>query len=213
MRALLLTSLLLGAPQDPHPWLERDAQRVVLTAALDRLVDAPIRRRLRSGLTTTLRLQILLRELESGDLRGGWWATARVRWDLWEESLTATVETRAGAHTRTYPDLDHFLVAFARLERLELARGVPLDPTVYQLHLRLEVNPLSADKLALMRRWLAPADSSAFLDPMGSGLFGSFVRLFDNLKPGRAERVVEWTGHPVRGDRLPFVREASDGPT
>ena len=213
MMGLLLIGALLGGPADPGLWLERDGSRIMLTAAGQNLADDDVRRRLKSGLTTTLRLQVWLRELETGTVRGGWWSIARARWDLWDESLTVTIETLSGERTETFQDVDTFLRAFAALRRRELAQDVALDDTLYQVHLRIEVNPLSADKLALMRRWLASPGTANFLDPMGSGLFGSFVRLFDNLKPGRAERAVESTGHPVRGDRLPFVREAPDGPT
>jgi hypothetical protein len=213
MTGLLLIGALLGSPTDPGLWLERDGNRIMLTAAAHNLADADVRRRLRSGLTTTLRMQIWLREFETGTVRGGWWSIARARWDLWDETLTVTIQTLSGERTQTYPDIDSFLRAFGELKRRTLARDVALNETLYQVHLRIEVNPLSADKLALMRRWLASPGTANFLDPMGSGLFGSFVRLFDNLKPGRAERVVESTGHPVRGDRLPFVRKAPDGPT
>ena len=39
----------------------------------------------------------------------------------------------------------------------------------------------------------------------------SFVRFFDNFKPGVAERILGLQGPPFRADRLPFVRRAREG--
>lgn len=211
MTAAVLLALLLGAPP-VTPWVERDGATLYLSAPLDQLFDVDLRRRLHSGLTTTLRLQVWLEGHEDGRVHGVFWRIARARWDLWEEHLTVIIDGPNGSRTERHPNLDAFARAFARLEAQPLAHDVAQDDAVYRVRIRIEVNPLSEEQAARMRRWLALPSAPSALDPLGRGLMGSFVRFFDNLKPGVAERTLVLTGHPFRGDRLPYVRrKGSDG--
>ncbi|MEZ4435071.1 MAG: hypothetical protein R3F65_21915 [bacterium] len=207
MRALVLILALLALPT--RPWLERDGAAIVLSVDLAPLFDDALRTRLQSGLSTTLRLRVELRD-EDDAVVGFGWRVARVRYDLWDETLTAVVDTPQGPHTATHPSIDAFVTAFARLDRVPLAAGVPRDARVIHPVLRLEINPVSAEKLARMRRWLTSPEGTV-IDPFGSGLLGSFVRLFDNMKPGIAERVLTLAGQPVRADRLPYVGPIDGG--
>lgn len=202
MKAALLAIALMALPT--RPWLERDGAAVVLSVDVGPLFDAELRTRLQSGLSTTLRLKLELREIDDGAIVGFGWRVARVRWDLWDEKLSAVVDDPAGVREQVWPSIDAFIESFAAIERVPVAAAVPSDPRVVQAHLRLEVNPVSADKLARMRRWLSSPEGTVS-DPFASGVLGSFVRLFDNLKPGIAERVLTATGQPVRADRLPYI--------
>ena len=201
MIALALAVLLAAPPT--VPWVERDGASLRLSADVTGLFDDDLRRRLRSGLSTTLRLRVELRDVDSDEIVGFSWRVARVRWDLWDERLTAVIETPAQVRTDTYADLNRFATAFAVFDGVTIALGVAADQRVYRPRIQLEVNPVSAEQMARMRRWLSAPDGQAALDPFGSGLLGSFVRLFDNLKPGAAERVLTVDGVPARADRLP----------
>lgn len=201
MRLLALVAVLGVLPT--KPWLERDGAAVVISVDLAPLFDAALRERLRSGLSTTLRLRLELHD-EDGAVIGFGWRVARVRWDLWDEALAAVIDTPIGPRTERFASIDAFVTAFAQLDRVPLAAGVPRDDRVMRAVLRLEENPVSAEKLARMRRWLSSPEGTV-IDPFGSGLLGSFVRLFDNMKPGSAERVQAVTGQWVRADRLPYV--------
>ena len=204
MIAALLT-LLLAVPAIT-PWVERDGTSLLLSAPLERLFDEALQRRLRSGLTTTLRLQVWIEGHDDARIHGGTWRVARVRWDLWEEHLTAVIDTPDGSRAGRYDDVPGFARDFAHLTALPIARGVAQDETLYRVQIRMEINPLSDEQLARMRSWLVLPAAPSGLEPLGSGLLGSFVRFFDNLKPGVAERTVAVEGHPFRGDRLPYVR-------
>lgn len=205
--ARLLLVALCALPT--RPWLERDGAALVISVDLAPMFDEALRARLTSGLTTTLRLRLELRDTDDAIVGFGW-RVAQVRWDLWDEALTAVIDTPAGPEAATYPSVDAFVAAFARLDRIPIAAGVPRDARVLRPVLRLEINPVSAEKLARMRRFLTSPEGTV-IDPFGSGLLGSFVRLFDNLKPGSAERVSTLTGQPVRADRLPFVGPVDGG--
>ncbi len=200
----VLLALVLGAPQ-PRFWVEREGEALFLSADLSPMVDPDLRRRLHSGLTTTLFVDVALVTHEDEDRVGGIRRLARVRWDLWAEVLTVEHEL-PDARTETHPSVDAFLGSFLRLQAAPLADDIATDESVYRVRTRVEVNPVSAEQLGRMRRWLTRPGGVWALDPLGSGLLGSFVRLFHNLKPGAAERVLTVVGHPFRGDRLPFVQ-------
>lgn len=189
----------------PSFWIERGDRAVLASADLRPLIDADLRRRLTSGLTTTLVLRLDLRAGD-GTLVGGTLQVARARWDLWHEQVSTIIDGPDGSRTETYGSVNLFLNAFAQIRHRPVAPLVALDPTLYQLHARLAVNPLSDAQLARMRRWLARSPDGAGLDPLNGTLLGSFVRFFDNLKPGVAERELTAKGPFVRGDRLPVFR-------
>ena len=207
--ALLL--LVLAAPNQT-PWLERDGETIRVSCDLTGLFDLPLRRRLQSGLSTTLRLHLRLQNVTDEADVGIAWRVARVRWDLWDEQLSAAIDTPQGAQVSEFGSLDAFITTFAKVEREIVAAGVAEDQQVYRARVRLDVNPVSAQQMAWIRRWLSDSAESATLDPLGSGLLGNFVRLFDNLKLGEAERTIEVEGRPVRADRLPYANQEPPAP-
>ena len=208
--ALLL--VLLAAPSPP-PWLEREQDIVRVSYDLTGLFDAPLKRRIKSGLSTTLRIHAGLEAVEAETNVGSAWRLARVRWDLWDEKLSAAVDGPQGPQVSVFDSLEAFIESFAKVDGEVLAVGIIEDPTVYRTRVRLDVNPVNAQQMAWIRRWLSDSAESAALDPLGSGLLGNFVRLFDNLKLGEAERTFHVDGRPVRGDRLPYLRNRTSPPS
>jgi hypothetical protein len=201
----LAAALLMSPPTAPTFWIERGARAIIASADLRPLIDADLRRRLTSGLTTTLVLTLQLRD-EDNALIGGTLRVARARYDLWHEQVAVVLDGPNGSRTETYASVNLFLRAFAQVRSTVIAPLVPRDARLYRLHARLEVNPLSDAQLARMRRWLAQSPDGTGLDPLRGTLLGSFVRFFDNLKPGVAERRIDAVAHPVRGDRMPSVQ-------
>jgi hypothetical protein len=208
----MIPALAIAVLMSPSFWMARGETAIVASADLRPLIDADLRRRLTSGLTTTLVLTLELRD-EKNALMGGTIRVARARWDLWHEQISAIIDGPDGSHAVTYASVNLFLKNFARVQAQPVAPAVPRDGRLYRLHARLEVNPLSDAQLARMRRWLAQSPEGASLDPLNGTLLGSFVRFFDNLKPGVAERSVSAVGHPVRGDRMPAAQPPKAPPS
>lgn len=204
--------LVLLAGPSPPPWLERDGNQVRVSFDLTGVFDAPLKRRIKSGLSTTLRVHASLEAVDTQQTIGSTWRVARVRWDLWDEKLSAAIDTPLGSQVSIFENLDAFIATFARTKGEIVAAGVPENQTVYRSRVRLDVNPVNAQQMAWIRRWLSDSSESAALDPLGSGLLGNFVRLFDNLKLGEAERTFRVDGRPVRGDRLPYTQRSTPSP-
>ncbi len=216
MTGWLLAAALLAAPalSPPAPWAERDGEQVRVSIDLRAWFAAPdtpdatsLRERLTSGLTTRLRFWLELRDRD-GALAGVALRRVRVRWHLWDERFTTVIEDDAGARTPTFKTADELIAGIAQFERWSVG-PVPRSASVYRVEAVLELNPVTADQAVRMRRWLASPQTSASLDPLGGGLLGSFVRFFDNIKPGPVEDRRVHRGPWFRADRLPYVtREA-----
>ena len=110
-------------------------------------------------------------------------------YDLWDEKFRVRrfeaggkVETREATTAGEAIDLATALIAFPVVELDHLEPGV-----AYRLSVRADLNPISQELLADVRRWLArPSPRSR----MGSGdsFFGSFVSIFVNPRIDDSER-------------------------
>jgi hypothetical protein len=205
--SLLLLAALL-APAQPTSWVERDGTALHATIDLRPWFAAAasgergLRERLTSGLTVRLRFWLELHNQED-ELVAVSWRRIRVRWHLWDERFTTVIEDPHRAATPAFTSIDELVETIGRFDAVELAATVPRDPSVYTVVTIVEVNPVTTEQAARMRRWLANPRSAASLDPLGGGLMGSFVRFFDNLKPGPVEARRVFRSPPFRADRLP----------
>ncbi len=65
----------------------------------------------------------------------------------------------------------------------------------HYLGMVIELNPVSEETLAEMRRWLTRSAQATTIDP-GSSVFGSFVTVFVNPKLPDADRVLRLRSQP-----------------
>jgi hypothetical protein len=196
--ALALVSMGAGGEpvREKRVLVEERGGLLTMTAGVPELVDAPLREKLRSGFTSTIVLRAYLyREGQAGPLR----VTARtylLSYDLWDEVYLLRVhDPRGEMSLRTHLEAE----ALERLTRLEafplttldgLARGVR-----YFADVLVEVNPISPELLAQVRRWLAHPGGSERLSG-GETFFGSFVSVFMNGQVSEAERVLQFRSQP-----------------
>ncbi len=122
--------------------------------------------------------------------------TARIVYDLWNEVYEVRVDTVKGRRDGRHRQLHDAVAAIAYLENLSLVnleRVVPEEH--YFLGVVIELNPISEETMAEMRRWLTrPAGAGRF--DRTSSFFGSFVSLFVNAKIPEADRVVRARSQP-----------------
>jgi hypothetical protein len=179
-------------------WVERDGDTLRATVDLRPLCEADVRRRLGSGPRADLKLGLALREHGTEVLRGSIIRIATVRWDAFRDRLLGSVRTESGQFDGEWVSVDAFLDTWMRFEAAPIASGIPLDETVYRLDARLDVNPTSEELRARLRAWLA-APPNAPDASLGRRLLSPLIAL-----SGRADRIRKASGHPFRGDRLPF---------
>ena len=118
-----------------------------------------------------------------------------VVFDLWDEVYVLRTRGPLGKRELRYKSRQQAVRALTELDHMPIA---PLDRIAIGPHHFLaaviELNPISPELLAEMRRWLSrPAGES--LDS-SSSFFGSFVSVFVNPKLDRADRTLRIRSQP-----------------
>lgn len=122
--------------------------------------------------------------------------TARIVYDLWLEEYEVRVDSghqrRSGRYARL-AEAHRAITEFTQLGVAELA-DIEVGPHYY-LAVVAELNPVSEETMAEVRRWLTRPAGAARLDRETS-FFGSFVSIFVNARLPEAERVIRARSQP-----------------
>jgi len=104
--------------------------------------------------------------------------SCRVVYDLWDEVFRIQL-TQAGGQTNTIAvNVEGVLRNCGEARKIPLVeRALLKDTTRYFVAMIIEVNPVSAEMLDRIKKWVTRPSGSAALGP-GDSLFGSFVGLF-----------------------------------
>jgi hypothetical protein len=122
--------------------------------------------------------------------------TARIVYDLWLEEYEVRIDSGHERQSGRYPrlvDAHRAITSFADLTVAELPE-IAVGPHYY-LAVVAELNPVSEETMAEVRRWLTRPAGAARLDRETS-FFGSFVSIFVNARLPEAERVVRARSQP-----------------
>jgi len=152
-------------------------------------VDSAVVKKLQSGLPQTLTTRVYVYADGDRDPITVAALSCRVVYDLWEGVYRVERQTEVGDTTLSVRSLEGVVTqclsfqsypvgspnAFARM------RGASLYFAVVT-----ELNPLSADAVQRIRRWLARPTGSEL---NGNAFFGSFVSIFVGRKLGAADKV------------------------
>lgn len=158
----------------------------------DFAADPETRRKLMSGLPQTLQLSAFAYVEGRDEPIAATARQCRVAYDLWEERFRVQVTTERTARTVTVGSIDEVVSQCLVVERLAVgAASVWASARGRRVYfgVLVELNPLTADTVQRIRRWLArpqrgTVDSDSF--------FGSFVSLFVNPQIGAAERTLRF---------------------
>jgi hypothetical protein len=151
-------------------------------------LDASVSQKLQSGLPQTLITRLYAYPERGKDPLAVGVLSCRVVYDLWESTYRIERQTETQDKTWTVKNLD--VVGRLCLEADRWPIGDPKGfarvsgQRVYFAAV-VELNPLSQDTVARIRRWLARPSGSQ-LD--GNAFFGSFVSIFVSRKLGAAEK-------------------------
>jgi uncharacterized protein DUF4390 len=118
-----------------------------------------------------------------------------VVYDVWDEIYTLRIDQPGGRKTIKVKFRAEALKWLTSIEDLPVARlaVLPVDQ-VFVLKMVVELNPVSKETLAEVRRWLSQGNGGG-LD-RGGAFFGSFVSVFYNPKIADADRVLRIRSQP-----------------
>jgi hypothetical protein len=122
--------------------------------------------------------------------------SVHIVYDLWLETYEVRVDGPRGRESGSFARLDQAYKAITELRDIPIAnlRDIAVGPHHY-LAMQVELNPVSEETLAEVRRWLSRPAGTTSLD-RGTSFFGSFVSIFVNAKPPEADRVVRVQSQP-----------------
>jgi hypothetical protein len=185
-------------PEQRMRFVERGDQLTVSTVppgGIGKLFDATSYEALRTGIPSTVVIRIQITPVDSDTPVAEQLIQRSVVYDVWDEIYTLRLDQPGGRKTIKVKYRAEVLKWLTAIEDLPVARLAVL-PTgqLFVLKLVAELNPVSKETLAEVRRWLSQGNGGG-LD-RGGTLFGSFVSVFYNPKIADADRVMRIRSQP-----------------
>ncbi len=158
---------------------------------LAKLFDIEAYNALASGFTSTVVIRIWLYPKGGTDPIAFVLHERKVLYNLWDEVFELKLDGKIVKEKRQADALRHL----TSIEDLPVARlsSVPIGQE-FLLAMQAELNPVSKETLAEVRRWLSQGTGGG-LD-RGGAFFGSFVSVFVNPKIPEADRVLRVRSQP-----------------
>ena len=170
-------------------------QNLTVTAnptPLAKLFDDAAYQALDSGFTSTVVIRIWVYPKGSTDPVAFVLLQREVLYNLWDEVFELRIDGAAPIKEKRQSEALKKLTAIDELPVARLAK-LPYEE-VYLLAMQVELNPVSKETLAEVRRWLSQGTGGG-LD-RGGAFFGSFVSVFVNPKIPEADRVLRIRSQP-----------------
>ena len=175
-------------------FIERDPNLTV-TTNIAKLFDSEAYENLQSGFPSTIVIATAVYAKDSADPLTFGKEVRTVVYDLWDEQYVIRIEGAGGRKTKKVKYRAEALKILTAVEDMPIARlaDVPYQDIFY-LRLTVQLNPVSKETLAEVRRWLSQGTGGG-LD-RGGVFFGSFVSVFVNPKIAEADRVIRLRSQP-----------------
>jgi hypothetical protein len=202
--ALLAAVALLGAgpasaaePAVRLTGLHRRAGRLEVDVGVQDVIRPQDAQRLTSGFATRVLIQMVVMRADGTALVSQTFRHTEIVYDLWEEKFRVRrIDAGSPPEERITDTAEEALAMATELHGFPVADLARLTPrTAYQLRFRADLNPLSPDVVAEVRRWLVRPPAQGRLGPADS-FFGSFVSIFVNPQIEESERRIEFLSQP-----------------
>ncbi|MFO0759663.1 MAG: hypothetical protein U0359_24455 [Byssovorax sp.] len=171
-------------PKTPESLPARGAQitlekhLVELSVGFRDAVDAAIEKKLTSGLPTVITMRAYLFPSAGGDPIALTAKSCRIVYDLWDEVFRIQLTQPGGQSNPVAVNVEGVARICCEARRLPLVeRSLLRDDGRYFVAALVEVNPVSAEMLERIKKWVTRPSGSSAIGP-GDSLFGSFVGLF-----------------------------------
>lgn len=205
MRALALALCILAiatpaAADDEKPELQKmrfveRGEQLHVTASIAKLFDRAAYEALDSGFTSTVVIRIWIYPRDSTDPIAFMLIQRQALYNLWDEIYELKFDEIGGRKIVKEKRKAEALKRLTSLDDLPVAAlsTLPYDQ-IFLLAMEVELNPVSKETLAQVRRWLSQGTGGG-LD-RGGAFFGSFVSVFVNPKIAEADRVIRIRSQP-----------------
>lgn len=169
---------------------------LLVSTSITEAFDQAAYERLASGFPTTVLVRFYLYRDGGEEPIGFRVMTYRVVYDLWDELYMVRIDGSPRRINRKASSRAEALKLITEIEGFSLVRLADIPKGVHhRLEMVIELNPVSGEALAEMRRWLTRGAGASSLD-RSTSFFGSFVSVFVNPKIADADRVVRIRSQP-----------------
>jgi hypothetical protein len=194
---VLLAAPALGDDERPEfqrmKFVER-GEALTVTAQLTKLFDNAAYNALESGFTSTVLIRIWITPRDSNEPVAFVALTRQVVYNLWDEEYVLRFDEPGGRRTFKEKRKSEALRQLTALDDVPIARLATLPyENIFLLSMEVELNPVSKETLAEVRRYLSQGTGSF---DRGGAFFGSFVSVFVNPKIPEADRVLRIRSQP-----------------
>ncbi len=167
----------------------------ILPGGIGKLFDASNYEALGSGIESTVVIRIQITPQDSDDPVAEQLIRRSVVYDVWDEVYRLQLDERGAQKKFQVKYRAEALKWLTAIEDIPVARlsVLPVEK-VFVLKMVVELNPVSRETLAEVRRWLSQGTGGG-LD-RGGAFFGSFVSVFYNPKIADADRVLRIRSQP-----------------
>jgi hypothetical protein len=167
----------------------KDGQLLV-SVGLGDLFGPAERQHLTSGFSTRVLVRVALQDASSDEAVSFAVQRAEIVYDIWDEKFSVRVTRGLGAELRTIvPTADEAIWRATALWQVPIADARRMRPGArYVVMVRGDLNPISEDLLADVRRWLLQPQHGQRKLGAGDSFFGSFVSIFVNPRIDDSER-------------------------
>jgi len=164
-------------------------------AGIGKLFDAAAYEALSTVIPSTVVIRIQIAPRDSDKPVAEQLIQRSVVYDVWDEIYTLRLDQPGGRKTIKVKYRAEALKWLTAIDDLPVARlaVLPINQ-VFVLKMVVELNPVSKETLAEVRRWLSQGNGGG-LD-RGGAFFGSFVSVFYNPKIADADRVLRIRSQP-----------------
>ena len=151
---------------------------VTLTVNFRDVVDPEISKKLQSGLPTVLTMRGYVFSEGGGDPIALAAKSCRIVYDLWDEVFRIEIVQPGGPTRAVAVNVEGVLRNCGEARKMPLlARALMGEKARYFVAVLVEVNPVSAEMLDRITKWVTKPVGASAIGP-GDSLFGSFVGLF-----------------------------------
>jgi hypothetical protein len=197
--ALSLVAFVARADEDkPESQRMRFIERgdnLTATGNIAKLFDQAAYEQLSSGFPSTILIGTAVYPRGGSEAIAVGTEVRTIVYDLWDEQYVIRIEGPNGKRTRKVKYRAEALKILTAIEDFPIARLTDIRlEDIFFLTLTVQLNPVSKETLAEVRRWLSQGTGGG-LD-RGGVFFGSFVSVFVNPKIADADRVLRIRSQP-----------------